>query len=112
MQQIRPRRILETNLLSAAAVFTSASINGEKYGRLTGKVFSDQSGTLTIEHADDDGTNNPLSWDELTSISVTGGTASKFDEPLYCKFVRVVYTNGATDQTVFRLSAYLGQRGD
>lgn len=111
--EIRPRRVYTTANLGNAEVFLSDAVNGEKYGRFTGKVASDQGGTLVFEHADDDGTGEPPStgWDQLTSITVMGGTSSKFDEILYCKWIRVRYTNGASPTTSFRLSGYLGPRG-
>lgn len=114
MPMQRPRRISQAVPLGSNGVYTSPGINGEKYGRFTGKVFSDQGGTIEFQHADDDGTGKEPSsgWDTLTTTTVTGGTALKFDETIYCKWIRVKYTNGATAQTSFRLSGYLGPRGD
>ncbi len=110
MQQQRPRRVLSETTLGTSEAFTSDAINGEKYRRLTGKVFSDQGGSLEIQHADAvAGENTPSTWDTITTVAVTGGTATAFDEVLYCKFVRLVYTNGATAQNTFRISAYLSE---
>lgn len=91
-----------TAALGANALYTSTSLDGIHYRRLTGKVYADQAGTLAIQHSDDDTT-----WDTLTSIIVTAATPAKFDEPIYARYVRVVYTNSVVPQTVFRLSGLL-----
>ena len=98
----RPQAVIQTANLAGEASYTSPSYDGSQYRRITGKVFSDQSGTLNLQHSDDGTT-----WDTLTTVAVTGGTATKYDEPLYAKYVRLNYVNGATPQTAFRLSAYL-----
>lgn len=98
----RSQAFLTTTVLAASGTYTSPSINGIQYRRLTGKVYTDQAGTLDLQHSDDGST-----WDNLTSISVAAATPTKFDEPIYAQYVRVVYTNGATAQTAFRLSGYL-----
>lgn len=91
-----------TTALAASTAYTSASLDGIQYRRLTGRAFADQAGTLDLQHSDDGTT-----WDTLTSISVAASTPVKFDEPIYTRYIRIVYTNGATAQTTFRLSAYL-----
>lgn len=91
-----------TTPLAASASFTSATFDGILYRRITGRVFADQAGTLNLQHSDDGTT-----WDTLTSISVSANEPAKFDELIYCRYVRVNYVNGATAQTVFRLSGYL-----
>lgn len=103
--------MLNTTPLGAAGTFTSDEINGEKYGRITGKVYSDKGGSLAIQQADSSPTNTPLDWDTVATVAVTGGTPAAFDIVMYCKFARLVYTNGEDAQTSFRLSGYLGPRG-
>ena len=98
----RTQVLTMTTPLDASASYTSQSFDAITFRRITGRVYADQSGTLELQHSDDGTT-----WDTLTSVSVTAGTAAKFDEPIYLRYVRVRYTNGATAQTTFRLSAYL-----
>lgn len=98
----RTQAFLTTTALGASASYTSATFDGLLYRRITGKVFADQAGTLNLQHSDDG-----ITWDTLTTINVTASTPAKFDEPIYCRYVRANYVNGATAQTVFRLSAYL-----
>lgn len=97
----RTQAFITTTALNASASFTSATFDGSLYRRLTGKVYADQAGTLNIQHSDDG-----VTWDTLTSISVTANTPAKFDEVIYARYIRVYYVNGATAQTTFRLSGY------
>jgi hypothetical protein len=98
----RTQAFLTTTPLAGNASYTSATFNALLFKRITGKVFANQDGTLNLQHSDDGST-----WDTLTSISVSANTPAKFDEPIYCQYVRVNYTNDATSQTTFRLSGYL-----
>jgi hypothetical protein len=91
-----------TTPLGANGTYASGSQDGLNYRRITGRVYADQSGTLQIQHSDDG-----VTWDTLSSISVPGGTPTKFDEPLYCRYVQVKYVNGSTAQGAFRISGYL-----
>jgi len=62
-------------------------------------VNTDVDGTLKIQHSvDDSGT-----VDYEDSISITGGTPSSDVVVARGFYVRVVYENGAADQTTFRL---------
>lgn len=99
---LRSQAFITTTALGADTPYTSPSIDGLQYKRLTGKVFADQAGTLEIQHSDDGTT-----WDTLTSISVAASTPLSFDESIYTRYIRVNYINGITAQTVFRLSGYL-----
>jgi len=98
----RTQAFLTTTALGADASYTSATFDALLYRRITGKVFADQDGTLNLQHSDDGTT-----WDTLTNMSVTANTPVKYDEPIYCRYVRVNYVNGAVAQTTFRLSGYL-----
>jgi len=98
----RSQAFITTTALGVSGTYTSASIDGIQYRRLTGKVFADQAGTLEIHHSDDGTT-----WDTITSISVSASTPASFDEPIYTRYIRVNYVNGTTAQTAFRLSGYL-----
>jgi len=68
---------------------------------IIGSCYSDQSGTLKVQFSPD-GTN----WDVEEEISYTGGTKMGFSVEVVCPYCRIVYTNGATDQTVFRLYTF------
>ena len=98
----RYQAFLTTTPLGSGASYTSSSFDGILFRRLTGRAYADKAGTLNLQHSDDGTT-----WDTLTSISVPAATATKYDEPLYARYVRVNYVNGADAQGTFRLSGYL-----
>lgn len=88
--------------LAAAAVYTSAGVDGLNMRRLTGTVFADVAGSLVIQHSSDNAV-----WEALPAIAVAAGAAQGYDVPVYSRYVRAVYTNGAGAQTAFRLNGYL-----
>lgn len=98
----RVQSILTTAALAANGVYTSGAIDGINARRITGKVFSDVAGSLAIQQADDG-----VTWDTVTTIAVAAGAAVVWDQVLNARYVRYVYTNGATLQATFRLSGYL-----
>lgn len=91
-----------TTPLIADASYDSASFNLIGFSIITGGVFSDQSGSLEVQQSPD-GTN----WDVLSTFAVTGGTGQGFSVEIVYPFGRIVYTNGATAQTIFRLYSFL-----
>lgn len=106
-----PNEINGTPIQSASAwtdttlgdgdVWTSPEL-GNLNGGYYGGVFADQDGTLTIE-VSDDGTN----WADFGSpVSVSASTWTSFSTTPGAALTKVVYTNGATPQTVFRLYIY------
>ena len=95
-----------TQPLAGNAEWASNAIITGTADFITGLAFSDQSGSLRIEQSAD-GTN----WDYSTTVAVTGGTGAKFKEDIVAPFVRVRYINGATPQTVFRISARVASSG-
>ncbi len=87
--------------LGDAGVWTSPQLGNLNLGYY-GSVFADQDGTLQVE-VSDDGTN----WaDYGSAVDVTANTWASFSTTLGAALTRVVYTNGATPQTVFRLYVY------
>lgn len=91
-----------TAVLAALAVFTGLVLDGLSFRRFTGRVFADQSGTLNIDHSDDG-----VTWDSINPIAVVASVAGGFDVPVYARYIRLRYVNGATLQAAFRLSGYL-----
>jgi hypothetical protein len=101
-RQFRVQKDLTKTPLAGNATYKS---NGdvaqmvEQYNHVRGLVSSDQGGTLAILQSDDN-----VSFVTTNTITVTGGTPSKFDEICYANYVKLLYTNGATIQTSFYLS--------
>lgn len=73
---------------------------------VVGMVFADQGGTLHIEQSMD-GTN----WDIDTSYTITANNGKGFKEDVFAPYVRVRYVNGATPNTVFRITARFSSAG-
>lgn len=89
-------------VLAGGATYTGVAVDGINFRRITGRVNADQLGTLNIDHSDD-----AVTWDSVAPISVAVSTPQGFDIPIYARYVRLRYVNGATLQGVFRLSGYL-----
>lgn len=95
-----------TTPLTGNAAFTSDVHITDRVDQLGGIVKTDQSGSLTVQQSSD-GTN----WDYTDTQAVTS-TGAKFVFDLVAPYVRIVYTNGATPQTSFRLAARGRSAGD
>lgn len=95
-------------LLAGAGVFTDVLQAGRE-DFIVGIVFSDVGGTLNIEHSGDGGTN----WDVNDApITVAPGVGQVFERKVYGTHLRLRYVNGATPQTVFRLTARFSSAGN
>ena len=94
-----------TTVLAANATYTSAAFSTADAAGVTGSIFSDQSGTLEVQQSPD-GTH----WDVVDTLYYPGGSQGlQFAVPVETPGAaqgRLVYTNGATAQTVFRLYAW------
>lgn len=99
--------------LLANATWTSDVIEPRGADRITGSVFADQAGTLFIEQAGGHDYGNPsaTNWDVSTNYPVGVGDGKGFDEQILLPFVRIRYTNGATNQGAFRLRAQVQSAG-
>ena len=84
--------------LAADATFTGDSHDAEDYNRIRVGVMASHQGTLYIQQSPDN-----VNWDLVDSFAVVGGVAQGVEVDLVHRYVRVVYTNGPTIQTAFRL---------
>lgn len=101
------RYIGTTTPLAGAGVWTDILQAGRE-DTIVGLVFSDQGGTLNIEHSID-GQN----WDVNDApITVAIGVGQVFERKVYGAYLRLRYVNGATPQTVFRLGARFSSAGN
>lgn len=96
--------------LAANAVFTSGiKLNNPAgaFSTITAHSYSDQSGLLRIEFSTDNS-----NWYRASAELVTiGGVPSFTQVPVSQTYMRIVYTNGPTAQTYFRLSCFLSKTG-
>lgn len=93
-----------TNLASAAT-FTGTSRDGgatPTYNMFVASAVSDQAGTLKIQKSTDNTT-----WRDAVTVAVAAGVPQELTAKCTARYYRVLYTNGATLQTLFSLtSAY------
>lgn len=87
-----------TTTLLASESYEGASFTSGGYAWIVGSLYADQDGTLKIQQS-----NDGTSWDVEDSISYTAEEKTGFSYEVVGNTARVVYVNGATDQTVFRL---------
>lgn len=88
--------------LLAAGVFTGTASETLDYGIIFVSVYSDVASAtdgLAVEQSCD-GTN----WDHIDNYTIPAATGKTFSFQPACKYFRIVYTNGGSDQTAFRLS--------
>jgi hypothetical protein len=94
-----------TTPLAANATFTGAFTNCSGFSTLSLLLFTDQvsaTNGLVVQYSTD-GTNV----DDNDQYSVAASNGQQISFPLVGKFYRIVYTNGATLQGVFRMQAKL-----
>jgi len=87
-----------TTPLGANASFTSPTFDLNGWGKIVGSVFTNQPGTLKIQQS-----NDGINFDAESVFSITSNTPTGFIVDVVGNIGRVVYTNGATAQTIFRL---------
>jgi hypothetical protein len=90
--------ISTTTPLAANGVFTSSVQNLSRAVGIVGSVLADQAGILSIEQSGD-GTN----WDIVQKFNVPANIGIPVSVPVVSQFFQVVYTNGSSAQTTFRL---------
>ncbi len=93
------------NLLSIGGTFTGISEDVSGYGSISVSVFSDVSSAadgLKIQFA----TNGTI-FDVETSVTVAANISQVVEVNIAAKIFRIIYVNGTTPQTVFRLRSSL-----
>lgn len=102
------RSVFTSTPLAGSASWQSDTITPEAGDNLVGIAFSDQAGTVQVLQSTNGGTN--FDWTS-GPITVTAGAGKEFSVPVYGNAVAVLYTNGVTPQTVFRLRARISSSG-
>lgn len=91
--------------LGAGATFTGTGIETLPYAVIVVSLFADQiSATdgLKIEQSTDN-----INWDHCDEFTIPVSTGKTFSVQPQARYLRVLYTNGATPQAVFRLQTSL-----
>jgi hypothetical protein len=90
-----------TTLLGISGIFTGTGESIKDYGSVIVSVFSDVSsatGGLSVQFS-----SNGTNWDFSFNFTIIAGEGQQRTFPVEERFFRVVYTNGETTQTTFRL---------
>lgn len=98
-----------TATLLAAATFTGTSDDALAYSEVrVSLIASHASGTngLSIQQSSDN-----TNWDITDTYTIPATTGKTFVVPRQARYIRVVYTNGGTNQTSFRLQTILNRTG-
>lgn len=96
-----------TTNITGSAAFTGTSEDVTQYSEMRVSVFSSHASAtngLSIQQSSD-GTN----WDISDTYTIPVTTGKTFVVPRQAKFFRIVYTNGATTTTSFRLQTILNR---
>lgn len=106
IQKIERVKGFETETpLAANGVYTSPTIDVINYKVYTLFGTTDQAGSYLLQHSDDG-----ITWysQSATPVAVAAnGIIATTTGALLLRYFRLVYTNGATLQTIFRLTMYL-----
>lgn len=98
-----------TAALAGGAVFTGTSEDVLNYNEIRVTVIASHASAtdgLSIQQSEDN-----TNWDVTDTYTVAAATAKTFSVPRQARYFRVVYTNGATLQTSFRLQTILNRLG-
>lgn len=91
-----------TSVLGAGASFTGTGEDVSRFRSIVVNVYASHAGTLKVQFSSD-GTN----WDIEQSRPVAAASGASFVFAVQAQDFRVVYTNGGTLQTAFRLQAII-----
>lgn len=96
-----------TAVLAGGAVFTGTSDDCLLYNEIRISVFASHASAtdgLSIQQSSDN-----TNWDITDTYTIAATTGKTYSVPRQARYIRVVYTNGATLQTSFRLSTILNR---
>jgi len=96
-----------TSVLAAAGVFTGTSEDVLAYNELRISVIASHASAtdgLSIQQSSDNS-----NWDITDTYTIPATTGKTFSVPRQARYFRIVYTNGGTLQTSFRLQTILNR---
>ena len=112
-------RTHETNLISTNNSTTSTLANDAVFTGTGDDVSQYCTIVVILDSSHDSATNgmtfqfspDNTNWDEVHSFTYTTGDARHFQFPTAAQYFRIVYTNGGTTQTAFRVQTILHKKG-
>lgn len=96
-----------TATLTSGSVFTGTSDDALIYNEIRVSVISNVASAtdgLSIQQSSDN-----TNWDIIDVYTIAAATAKTFAVPRQARYVRIVYTNGGTNQASFRLQTILNR---
>lgn len=91
-----------TTPLGAGGGYTSPSIDAISYKACIGYAYSDVAGSYIVQHSDDG-----LTWTSSSQNATSASTLATVAFAVSARYIRYIFTNGASPQTIFRFSMYL-----
>lgn len=98
-----------TGTLAGGGVFTGTSDDALNYNEIRVSVIASHASAadgLSLQQSSDN-----TNWDITDVYSIPATTGKTYSVPRQARYVRVVYTNGATIQTSFRMQTILNRLG-
>ncbi len=98
-----------TTLLSSGATFTGIGTDISKLSNVTTQLFANQDSAtdgMQFQFSVDN-----VNWDDSFDFTFTANEARRFQFPVTAQYFRVVFTNGGTNQTAFRVQTILHSAG-
>lgn len=98
-----------SSVLSGGAAFTGTSEDVLNYNEIRISVIASHASAtdgLSIQQSSDNS-----NWDVTDTYTIPAATSKTYSVPRQARYFRVVYTNGATLQTSFRLQTILNRLG-
>lgn len=91
-----------TAVLGNAGVYTSPTIDSTNYNLMNVTTLSDQAGGYILQHS-----NDGITWVSAANNAQTANVLRTDNQTAQRKYMRIVYTNGATPQGSLDIAAYL-----
>lgn len=98
-----------TATLLSGAVFTGTSDDSLNYNEIRVTVIASHASAtdgLSIQQSSDN-----TNWDSTDTYTIPATTGKTYSVPRQARYIRVVYTNGGTNQSSFRLQTILNRLG-
>jgi hypothetical protein len=86
----------------AGAKYYTPSLDGLAFTKLTGIIFTNQTGELQVEESLDG-----YDWIQTSKQTITASAGKAFSYDINSRFIRLIFVNGATASTTFKINGFL-----
>jgi hypothetical protein len=88
--------------LGANAKYYTPSMDALAFSKLSGIIFTDQAGSMQVQESIDG-----YDWIQTSEQAVTAGVGKAFSYEINSRFIRIIFVNGATASTTFKINGLL-----